>query len=73
MAKKKNPNAVRLGSLGGKARAAKLSAADRKMIAEKAAAERNKSLSAADRKRIAKLAVEARERKRRLQGKGKKK
>jgi len=70
MAKKKNPNAVRLGSLGGKARAAKLSAAERKAIAKKGAAERNRSLSAADRRRIAKLAVEARERKRRLQGKG---
>jgi hypothetical protein len=68
---KKNPNAVALGSLGGKARAEKLSASKRKEIAQKAVAARNKSLSAADRKRIAKLAVEARERKRKLQGKEK--
>ncbi len=33
MAKKKNPDAVRLGSLGGKARAKRLSAAERKRIA----------------------------------------
>jgi hypothetical protein len=61
---KKNPNAVALGKLGGRARAENLSAAELSAIGKKAAAARNASLSAAERKRIAKLAVEARERKR---------
>jgi hypothetical protein len=64
MANKKNPNAVALGTLGGKARAAKLSKAKRSEIATKAAKARSAKLSAADRKRIAMLAVQARERKR---------
>jgi hypothetical protein len=64
MAKKKNPNAVALGSLGGKARAKKLSAKERAEIAQKAGKARMKTISAARRHEIAKLAVLARERKR---------
>lgn len=64
MANKKNPHAVALGSLGGKARASKLTATERSEIAKKAAKARNAKLSAAQRKRIAKLAVQARERRR---------
>jgi hypothetical protein len=68
----KNPNAVALGKLGGKARAEKLSAAQLSEIGKKAAAARHASLSSAERKRIAKLAVAARERKRKqAQEKGK--
>jgi len=69
MGKKKNPNAVALGKLGGIARASSLTQAQRSAIAKKAAAARNSSLSAAERSRIAKLAVQARERKRKLSGK----
>ena len=69
MATKKNPNAVALGKLGGKARASSLSQAERSAIASKAAAARNAKLSAAERSRIAKLAVQARERKQRPKGK----
>ena len=69
MAAKKNPNAVALGKLGGKARANSLTQAERSAIAKKAAAARNAKLSAAERSRIANLAVQARERKRRLKGK----
>ena len=69
MAAKKNPNAVALGKLGGKARANSLTQAERSAIAKKAAAARNAQLSAAERSRIANLAVQARERKRRLKGK----
>jgi len=69
MATKKNPNAVALGKLGGKARASNLSPAERSAIASKAAAARNAKLSAAERSRIAKLAVQARERKQRPKGK----
>jgi hypothetical protein len=64
MGKKKNPNAVALGRLGGIARAISLSVGERSAIAKKAAAARNAKLSAAERRRIAMLAVEARERKR---------
>ena len=64
VAKKKNPNAVALGSLGGTARAKKLSKAERSGIAKLAAAARNEKLSAAERQRIAKHAVKVRERKR---------
>jgi hypothetical protein len=64
MAKKKNPNAVALGKLGGKARAEKLSPEQRAEIARSAGLARNIKLSAAKRSEIAKLAVEARERKR---------
>ncbi len=64
MGSKKNPNAVALGSLGGTARATKLTRAERSKIAKVAVAARNEKLSAAERQRIAKLAVKARERKR---------
>jgi len=64
MASKKNPNAVALGKLGGKARAEKLSPEKRSEIARKAGLARNIKLSAAKRSQVAKLAVEARERKR---------
>jgi hypothetical protein len=66
MAKKKNPNAVALGKLGGDARASNLSQAERSAIAKKGAAARSAKLSAAERKRIARLAVQSRERKRKL-------
>ncbi len=69
MTAKKNPNAVALGKLGGKARAASLSATERSEAASKAGNARSKQLSAAERSRIAKLAVQARERKRKAQGK----
>jgi hypothetical protein len=62
--KRKNPNAVALGSLGGKARAAALTAKERKQIAAKAARARNQKLSSEERRRIAMLAVQARRRKR---------
>ena len=65
MRAKKNPNAVALGKLGGRARAASLSESERSAIASKAGKARSEKLSAADRSRIAKLAVQARERKRR--------
>lgn len=70
MGTKKNPNAVALGKLGGKARAASLSETQRSAIAKKGGAARSAKLSAAERKRIAKLAVQARERKRKLNRKG---
>ena len=70
MTAKKNPNAVALGKLGGKARAASLSAQERSEAASKAGKARSEKLSAAKRSRIAKLAVQARERKRKTQGKG---
>ena len=70
MTAKKNPNAVALGKLGGKARAASLSEAERQASASKAGKARSEKLSAAERSRIAKLAVQARERKRKTQGKG---
>ena len=69
MGAKKNPNAVALGKLGGKARASTLSPAERSAIARKGAAARNATLSAADRVRIALVAVQARERKRKLREK----
>ena len=66
MGKKKtpNPHAQALGSLGGKARAAKLPPAEIAKIASKGGKARAKKLSPAERSRIAKLAVQARERKR---------
>jgi hypothetical protein len=73
MKAKKNANAVALGRLGGKARAASLSEAERKASASKAGKARSQKLSAAERSRIAKLAVQARERKRKNQGKDKSK
>ena len=73
MTAKKNPNAVALGKLGGKARAASLSATERSEAASKAGRARSEKLSAGERSRIAKLAVQARERKRKAQGKDKSK
>jgi hypothetical protein len=64
MAKKKNPNAQALGSLGGKARAENLSDAELTKIASKGGKARAAKLSAAELSRIAKRAVAARERKR---------
>jgi hypothetical protein len=64
MAKKKNPNAQALGSLGGRARAETLSEAKLTEIASKGGNARAAKLSAAERRRIAKLAVAARENKR---------
>ena len=58
--KKKNPNAVALGSRGGKARAEKLSAAELSAIGKKGATERLKNLPAAERKQIARKAASAR-------------
>lgn len=62
--KKKNPNAQALGSLGGKARARKLSGAEITEIASKGGNTRAEKLSPGERSRIAKLAVAAREIKR---------
>ena len=62
--KKKNPSAVALGSLGGKARAQSLSDTERSEIASKAAKARAEKLTAARRSEIAKHAVGAREAKR---------
>jgi hypothetical protein len=57
---KKNPAAVTLGRLGGKARAKSLSKSERIAGAEKAVAARNKKLSPARRSEIARLAAQAR-------------
>lgn len=64
MGKKPNPHAQALGTLGGKARADKLSEAVIAKIASKGGKARAAKLSAAERSRIAKRAVAARERKR---------
>jgi len=58
--KKKNPNAVALGSKGGKARAERLSADELSAIGKKGAKERLKSLSSRKRQEIARNAVKAR-------------
>jgi len=63
---RKNPHAVALGKLGGKARAKSLTPEQRTAIAQKAAAARNASLSSMECRRIAKLGVKAREEKRKL-------
>jgi len=60
----KNPHAQALGSLGGSARARKLSPARRKKIASEGGKGRARKLSAAQLSEIAKRAVAARERKR---------
>jgi hypothetical protein len=60
MAKKKNPAAVALGKLGGRARATKLSAGERSRISRDAAIARSKKLTPAERRRIAMLGVKAR-------------
>lgn len=59
-AKKKNPNAVALGSKGGNARAKRLSAEELSAIGKKGAKERLKSLSSSQRQRIARKAVKTR-------------
>ena len=58
--KKKNPNAVALGSRGGKARAKSLSAEELSAIGKKAARWRVKNLTATERKEIARKAAVAR-------------
>ena len=63
--KRKNPNAVNLGRLGGKQRARNLSSEELSRIGRKAGRARSKKLSAAERRRIAMLGVKAREKKRR--------
>jgi hypothetical protein len=67
-AKKKNPNAVALGSRGGKARAKQLSADELSAIGKKGAKGRLKSLSSSERQEIARKAVNARWAKARKQG-----
>jgi hypothetical protein len=59
-AKKKNPNAVALGSRGGKARAERLSADELSSIGKKGAKARLKSLGSSERKEIARNAANAR-------------
>lgn len=59
-AKKKNPNAVALGRLGGKARATNLTAKELSEAAQKAGEARKTQLTEAERQRIAKAAAEAR-------------
>ena len=59
-AKKKDPNAVALGSKGGKARAARLSASELSKIGKKGARMRRTKLPAAERSEIARKAVMAR-------------
>lgn len=58
--KKKNPNAVALGSRGGKARAEKLSASALTAIGKKGAKARARKVSAPERSEIARKAVLAR-------------
>jgi len=60
----KNPHAVKLGSLGGKKRAQRLSAEERRRIASKAGRTRSTKLSPEERRRIAMLGVKARQKKR---------
>lgn len=67
MSKKKPLTAAELQSMGGKARAAALTRAERSEIARKAGKARAERLSAAERSRIAKKAVAARETKRRIE------
>ena len=56
----KNPNAVALGSRGGKARAERLSADELSAIGKKGATARLKSVGRSERQDIARKAVEAR-------------
>jgi hypothetical protein len=60
VAKKKNPNAVALGSKGGKARAEQLSADELSAIGKKGAKARLRSVSSSERQDIARKAVNAR-------------
>lgn len=64
---KKNPNAVALGKLGGKARAESMSAQQRSEIARRAGRARLTKLSAEERRRIAMLGVKARQQNKRQQ------
>ena len=64
MGQKKNPHAQALGSLGGSARAERLSTAKLSKIASEGGKARARKLSAARLSEIAKKAVAARERKR---------
>jgi hypothetical protein len=70
MGKKKNLHAQALGSLGGSARAERLSTAKLSKIASKGGKARAKKLSAARLSEIARKAVAARERKRAEREKG---
>ena len=65
MGQKKNPHAVALGSLGGKARAKNLSAEEKAEIAGQGGRARFAKMTAEERRRYAKRLVAARERKRR--------
>lgn len=58
--REKNPHAVALGSLGGKARAKRLSKTERAAIAGKAGKARLTALSKAKRSEVARLAAKAR-------------
>jgi hypothetical protein len=58
---KKNPNAVALGRLGGKARAETMSEEQRSEVARKAGLARSEKLSTEERRRIAMLGVKARQ------------
>jgi len=58
--KKKNPNAVALGSMGGKARAKNLSADELSAIGKKAAEARSKSLGPSKRREISRKAAKTR-------------
>ena len=59
-ARKKNPNAVALGSSGGKARAERLSAVELSAIGKKGAKARLKNLGSSERQEIALKAAKAR-------------
>jgi len=58
--KKKNPNAVALGSRGGKARAKRLSTDELSAIGKKGAKARLKSVGSSQRQEIARNAAKAR-------------
>jgi len=64
--RRKNPAAVALGKLGGKARAKKLTADERSQISSIAAEARSKSMTPKERRRIAMLGVKARLAKRKM-------
>jgi hypothetical protein len=64
MARRKNPNAQALGSLGGRARARSLSDAEIARIASEGGKARAEKLSPAKRREIALKAVASREQKR---------
>jgi hypothetical protein len=70
MGQEKNPHAQALGSLGGSARAERLSAAKLSKIASEGGKARARKLSAARLSEIAKKAVATRERKRAQAKKG---